>query len=125
MTTTRGDESNLEGAPARPGVAEPGGRRKEEAAAAGAAGSWVTTLRRPWTRRYIGWAIVVAVPSLVLRLLVIDALGVNSDEAVYAGQAASLARDPAFLPFFPVFRAHPLLFQSLLSLQYRAIGVTS
>ena len=79
----------------------------------------MTTLRRRSTRRYIGWAIVVVVPSLLLRLWAVDALGVNSDEAVYAGQAASLARDPASLPFFPVFRAHPLLFQSLLSLQYR------
>ena len=124
MTTTRGDGSNLEGARARPDVAGPGGRR-EEAAAGGAIGGWVSTLRRPSTRRYIGWTIVVVVPSLLLRLWAIDALGVNSDEAVYAGQAASLARDPAFLPFFPVFRAHPLLFQSLLSLEYRAIGVTT
>jgi 4-amino-4-deoxy-L-arabinose transferase-like glycosyltransferase len=67
---------------------------------------------------------VVAVPSLALRVWSLDALGLNSDEAVYAGQAASLAEDPAFLPFFPVFRAHPLLFQSLLSLEYRLWGVS-
>src|SRR3954447_11156776 len=69
--------------------------------------------------------LLIAAPALVLRLWALDALGLNSDEAVYAGQAASLARDPAFLPFFPVFRAHPLLFQSLLSLEYRALRVTS
>jgi 4-amino-4-deoxy-L-arabinose transferase-like glycosyltransferase len=69
--------------------------------------------------------LLVAVPALALRLWAIDSVGVNSDEAVYAGQAASLARDPAFLPYFPVFRAHPLLFQSLLSLEYRMTGVTS
>jgi 4-amino-4-deoxy-L-arabinose transferase-like glycosyltransferase len=69
--------------------------------------------------------LLVAVPALVLRLWVINALGVNSDEAVYAGQAASLAREPAFLPYFPVFRAHPLMFQSLLSLEYRVFGVSA
>lgn len=68
---------------------------------------------------------VVALPALALRLWALDAVGVNSDEAVYAGQAASLAREPAFLPFFPVFRAHPLLFQSLLSFEYHGLGVTS
>jgi 4-amino-4-deoxy-L-arabinose transferase-like glycosyltransferase len=67
---------------------------------------------------------LVAVPALVLRLWAIDQLGFNSDEAVYAGQAASLAGDPAFTPYFPVFRAHPLLFQSLLSIGYRLTGVS-
>jgi hypothetical protein len=42
-------------------------------------------------------------------------VGFNSDEAVYAGQAAALAGDPALAGLFPVFRAHPLLFQALLS----------
>jgi 4-amino-4-deoxy-L-arabinose transferase-like glycosyltransferase len=68
--------------------------------------------------------LIIATPALVLRLWQIDALGFNSDEAVYSGQAASLAGEPAFLPFFPVFRAHPLLFQSLLSVEYRAFGVS-
>ena len=54
-----------------------------------------------------------------LRLWRLDAVGFNSDEAVYAGQAASIAGQPAYLEYFPIFRAHPLLFQSLLSLIYR------
>jgi len=45
--------------------------------------------------------------------------GFNSDEAVYTGQAAALAGDPHLTPLFPVFRAHPLLFQVLLSLVLR------
>ena len=69
-------------------------------------------------------AFAVALPALVLRVWAIDTLGFNSDEAVYAGQAASLARDSALLPYFPVFRAHPLLFQSLLSIEYRMFGVS-
>jgi hypothetical protein len=38
---------------------------------------------------------------------------------VYAGQAASIAKVKEFTPFFPIYRAHPLLFQALLSVFYR------
>ncbi len=51
-----------------------------------------------------------------LRLWQINKLGLNSDEAVYAGQGASIANDSLLEPFFPTFRAHPLLFQTFLSL---------
>ena len=56
--------------------------------------------------------------ATLLRVVNIGVLGYNSDEAVYAGQAASLAGNPHFTEF-PIFRAHPLLVQSLLSLVYR------
>jgi 4-amino-4-deoxy-L-arabinose transferase-like glycosyltransferase len=52
----------------------------------------------------------------------INALGVNSDEAVYAGQAASIANNAQLKEFFPIFRAHPLLFQSVLSVGYHLGG---
>jgi hypothetical protein len=55
----------------------------------------------------------------VLRFWHLDAQGYNSDEAVYAGQGAAIANNASLEPFFPVFRAHPLLFQTLLSLGYR------
>lgn len=58
----------------------------------------------------------VAVLAVVLRLTDLMKLGYNSDEAVYVGQGASLAGNPDFTGIFPVFRAHPLLFQSLVSL---------
>ena len=69
-------------------------------------------------------AIAVAVATVVaaaigLRLWHINALGFNSDEAAYAGQGASIAGDPYLSSLFPVFRAHPLLFQLLVSLIYR------
>jgi 4-amino-4-deoxy-L-arabinose transferase-like glycosyltransferase len=54
-----------------------------------------------------------------LRLWHIDHVGVNSDEAVYAGQGASIAGREDFEELFPIFRAHPLLFQSLVSAGYR------
>jgi len=59
----------------------------------------------------------------VLRFWNINALGYNSDEAVYTGQAASLAGDPVLSQFFPIFRAHPMVFQYLLSLVYSVVGV--
>jgi 4-amino-4-deoxy-L-arabinose transferase-like glycosyltransferase len=54
-----------------------------------------------------------------LRIWHINALGLNSDEAVYAGQAASIANDHALRDFFPIFRAHPLLFQAILSVPFQ------
>jgi len=74
-----------------------------------------------------GWllALVVAIPAIFLRVWQIDSLGVNSDEAVYAGQAASLASDPDLSPFFPIFRAHPLLFQGMLSVVYQIGGAST
>ena len=62
---------------------------------------------------------VVAVPAVTLRLLNVNVLGFNSDEAVYAGQAASIAGDSQLSHLFPAFRAHPLIFQLLVSLVYQ------
>ncbi len=61
----------------------------------------------------------VVAAALGLRLWHLNALGFNSDEAAYAGQAASIAGDRNLAGLFPVFRAHPLLFQLLVSLIYR------
>lgn len=57
--------------------------------------------------------------GLVVRLLWINSVGFNSDEAVYAGQAASIAGDEELFPYFPIFRAHPLLYQTTVSLVYQ------
>ncbi len=64
----------------------------------------------------LGVAVLVA---SALRLVDLGRIGLNSDEAVYAGQAASLAGNPAFTDNFPVVRAHPLLFQLAMSPLYR------
>ena len=80
-----------------------------------------TTDRTQTMARLLMPALVLAATlgaSIALRVWQIDALGYNSDEAVYAGQAASIADDPKLQEFFPVFRAHPLLFQSILSIGY-------
>ena len=96
--------------------------RERALAVAGAeprAAGLIRTLRWPIL------ALVVAIPAVFLRVWHIDSLGVNSDEAVYAGQAASLAADPELSPFFPIFRAHPLLFQGMLSVVYHVGGVST
>jgi 4-amino-4-deoxy-L-arabinose transferase-like glycosyltransferase/putative flippase GtrA len=61
--------------------------------------------------------------AAVLRLWAITTVGLNNDEAVYAGQGAALAGDPVDSTLFAIFRAHPLLVQFLFSIPYRLIGV--
>ena len=60
---------------------------------------------------------IVAVAAVV-RLWHFNSVGYNSDEAVYAGQGAGIAHDSQLAPYFPVFRAHPLLFQSVIAIGY-------
>jgi len=60
--------------------------------------------------------------AVFFRFWHLNAVGYNSDEAVYAGQARALAHDPQVVQLFPVFRAHPLLFQTILSIGYRLGG---
>lgn len=62
--------------------------------------------------------LLAAALGATLRLVNLGTLGLNSDEVVYAGQAASLAGNPLFVGTFPVFRAHPMLMQSVLSVVY-------
>jgi 4-amino-4-deoxy-L-arabinose transferase-like glycosyltransferase len=68
----------------------------------------------PWA-----WPVGIVLVATVLRVWSLNHVGFNSDEVVYSGQAAALADKTDLSRFFPVFRAHPLLFQSLVSLIYR------
>ncbi len=81
---------------------------------------------RSWDReavaRVAGVAVVVAVAG-GLRVWGLNRFGYNTDEAVYAGQAAAIARAPILKDIFPIFRAHPLLFQFLLALVF-SFGVS-
>jgi len=72
-------------------------------------------------RTWWGVAALVGIGAvaLLVRVWRLDALGFNSDEAVYAGQAAALAGNPGYVGLFPAFRAHPLLFQAILSPVFR------
>ena len=62
---------------------------------------------------------IAMVSGPILRLWQINAMGFNTDEAVYAGQAAAIAGVSGLKDIFPIFRAHPLLIQFLLSLIYK------
>lgn len=70
-------------------------------------------------RQYLVPALAVIIAA-VLRFVDLGRFGLNSDEAVYAGQSASLAGNPHFVGIFPVVRAHPLLLQMLMSPLYRS-----
>jgi hypothetical protein len=70
--------------------------------------------------RDVGLLGVAVAVGATLRLFDLDRIGLNSDEAVYAGQSASLAGNPSFTDNFPVVRAHPLLFQLVASPFYRS-----
>ena len=73
---------------------------------------------RPWYRHEAALLGLVVAAGIFLRVWHINRLGLNSDEAVYAGQGASIAGVTDLEPFFPTFRAHPLLFQTLLSVGF-------
>lgn len=75
---------------------------------------------RAWARAHLDLlllAVAVAVGAVV-RFFGLGSVGLNSDEAVYASQAGSLAGNPRFTALFPIVRAHPLLFQIVISPLY-------
>jgi len=79
--------------------------------------------RRDWRRFSVLAAIVAIVGvAVVVRFMHLTALGFNSDEAVYTGQAGSLAGVGAFGRSFSPFRAHPLLLQTVLAVEFLAFG---
>ena len=85
----------------------------------------VAAVGEPQQRRWtiaVGLLVIVAVGAF-FRLWQVNALGFNSDEAVYAGQAAAIAEAPGLSEIFPVFRAHPLLFQYVLAVIFK-LGVS-
>src|SRR3954470_16362833 len=62
---------------------------------------------------------LVLAAGALLRVWDLNAVGFNSDEAVYVGQGAGIAHAPPREPFFPISRAHPLLFQTVLSFGFK------
>lgn len=80
----------------------------------------------PASMSWLVWLALAGVMGLsfVIRMIGLDQIGFNTDEAVYAGQAAGIMNDLDLKPYFPVFRAHPLLFQFLLALTYSFTGIS-
>ena len=69
----------------------------------------------PLVRTAVPVLLVLGIATF-LRFWQLDKVGFNSDEAVYSGTAASLAGNDVLRTMFPVFRAHPLFLQVLLSM---------
>ena len=67
--------------------------------------------------------VMIIVLGLFLRSWDLGGNGFNGDESIYSGQAASLLGEKDFLKDFAVFRAHPLLLQSLLSVAFALFGI--
>jgi len=81
------------------------------------------TLAQRWSRDRESVARIVSVTLVMclaagIRVWGLNQIGFNTDEAVYSGQAAAIAQVPVLKEIFPVFRAHPLLFQFLLALLF-------
>ena len=78
------------------------------------------TLRK-WNQatvtHYIALFLIMSI-AVGVRVWGVNTIGYNTDEAVYAGQAAAISQDPILKEIFPVFRAHPLLFQFMLAVLY-------
>jgi len=71
----------------------------------------------------ISFAVLVIVGvALYVRLIHLTALGFNSDEAVYTGQAGALAGVGDYARNFSPFRAHPLLLQTILAMEFTMVG---
>ena len=85
-------------------------------------GDRVVAKLRVDARLWLGLAGIILAGAFV-RIWAIASVGFNNDEAVYAGQGASLAADPVYSNLFAIFRAHPLLTQFLYSISFRFFGV--
>ena len=115
MTTDRSSLSTL-----------PGAFGKHIGAVADRIRGFLTSLTQAYLRhrqevQVLGYTAALTV-GITLRFIAMDRLGLNSDEAVYTGQAATLAGVPGFAEDFSIFRAHPLLYQYTLSLIFRIFG---
>ncbi len=75
------------------------------------------------TNEILALVAILAVASIV-RYWDLGSVGFNNDEAVYSGQAATLAGYKEFSEHFAVLRAHPLLFQFVVSIVYSIVGVS-
>lgn len=66
--------------------------------------------------------VAICIAAAVLRLVHLTAFGLNSDEAVYSGQGAAMFRVGHAADYFSLFRAHPLLLQSIVGATFRLTG---
>lgn len=100
---------SLDPGSALPPAEAPGSRGRRLRAAA----------RHPLAVCWLPLALILTVAGL-LRFWQLGAVGLNSDETVYAGTGASIGGDGVLRGFFPIFRAHPVLVQLFIALVLKA-----
>ena len=66
----------------------------------------------------------VFIIAFIIRIYELGDLGFNNDEAIYSGQAASLANYSEYQNQFSIFRAHPLLLQFMISISFYIFGIS-
>ena len=77
-------------------------------------------LERFVVRRWVTAAVLlgIVVAALLVRLWHFNDVGYNSDEAVYSGQGAGIARDPQLAPLLPGLPGASAALQSVLAIGY-------
>jgi len=75
------------------------------------------------TRQELWILILIIFSASVLRIWDLGSIGFNNDEAIYSGQAATLAGHKEFSEYFSIYRAHPLLLQFMISILFGIFGV--
>ncbi len=68
--------------------------------------------------------LLIIIFASFIRIWDLGNVGFNNDEAVYSGQAATLAGYEEYSKYFSIHRAHPLLFQFSVSILYILFGVS-
>jgi 4-amino-4-deoxy-L-arabinose transferase-like glycosyltransferase len=89
----------------------------------GLAASWPLLRLRARHWALAGGGLATAAAAAAVRFPGLRGDGFNSDEAVYAGQAAAIAGFQPYVHLFGVFRAHPLLVHFLVAVGYELTGV--
>ena len=68
--------------------------------------------------------IIIIIAASIIRIWGLGDVGFNNDEAIYSGQAATLAGYEEFGKFFSIFRAHPLFLQFAVSIFFSNFGIS-
>ncbi len=76
------------------------------------------------SKKEIIFIFTIFIIAFIIRFYELGDLGFNNDEAIYAGQAASLANYSEYQNQFSIFRAHPLLLQFMISISFYIFGIS-
>jgi 4-amino-4-deoxy-L-arabinose transferase-like glycosyltransferase len=75
-------------------------------------------------RQELLFLVLIIFFASIVRLWDLGNIGFNNDEAIYSGQAATLAGYKEFGEHFSVYRAHPLLLQFMISIVFHTVGIS-